>query len=170
MRHDDPLPERYAQLLSAAVGVPCPPSDCLEDVDGGFYCTCYLRAWAFEAQLRDHLKSRFGSDWFRRRAAGDLLRELWGLGQSLRAKQRQDLWTAERTLARRLHEATLKSDREDRAAKRRPQDPAPASKDYEKQDRDLAKRNLNMKFGPVPGPEKHRDETACFWRVHMDNI
>src|SRR5439155_21046221 len=37
-------------------------------------------------------------------------------------------------------------------------------------DRDLAKRNLNMKFGPVPGPEKHRDETACFWRVPMDNI
>ena len=59
--------------------------DYLEDVDGGFYCTCYLRAWAFEAQLRDHLKSRFGSDWFRRRAAGDLLRELWALGQSLRA-------------------------------------------------------------------------------------
>jgi hypothetical protein len=33
------VPERYAQLLSTAVGVPCPPSDCLEDVDGGFYCT-----------------------------------------------------------------------------------------------------------------------------------
>ena len=81
----DSLPERYAGHLSSAVGVPYPRGDYLEDVDGGFYCTCYLRAWAFEAQLRDHLRSRFGSDWFRRRAAGDLLRELWSLGQSLRA-------------------------------------------------------------------------------------
>ena len=81
----DSLPDRYAGHLSAAVGVPYPRGDYLEDVDGGFYCTCYLRAWAFEAQLRDHLRSRFGSDWFRRRAAGDLLRELWSLGQSLRA-------------------------------------------------------------------------------------
>ena len=76
----DTLPDRYAERLTAAVGVEYPRGDYLEDVDGGFYCTCYLRAWAFEAQLRDHLKSRFGSDWFRRRAAGDLLRELWGLG------------------------------------------------------------------------------------------
>jgi hypothetical protein len=81
----DTLPDRYAERLTAAVGVEYPRGDYLEDVDGGFYCTCYLRAWAFEAQLRDHLKSRFGSDWFRRRAAGDLLRELWGLGQSMRA-------------------------------------------------------------------------------------
>ena len=84
-RRSSHLPDRYAEHLSAAVGVPYPRGDYLEDVDGGFYCTCYLRAWAFEAQLRDHLKSRFGSDWFRRRAAGDLLRELWSLGQSLRA-------------------------------------------------------------------------------------
>jgi hypothetical protein len=81
------LPDRYAGHLSAAVGVPYPRTDYLEDVDGGFYCTCYLRAWAFEAQLRDHLRSRFGSDWFRRKAAGDLLRELWSLGQSLRADE-----------------------------------------------------------------------------------
>ena len=83
----DTLPDRYAGHLSTAVGVPCPRSDYLEDVDGGFYCTCYLRAWAFEAQLRDHLRSRFGTDWFRRKAAGDLLRELWSLGQSLRADE-----------------------------------------------------------------------------------
>jgi hypothetical protein len=83
----DTLPDRYAGHLSAAVGVTYPRTDYLEDVDGGFYCTCYLRAWAFEAQLRDHLRGRFGSDWFRRKAAGDLLRELWSLGQSLRADE-----------------------------------------------------------------------------------
>jgi hypothetical protein len=81
------LPERYAELQTAAVAVPFPPSDYLEDVDGGFYCTCYLRAWAFESQLSAWLRERFGGAWFRRREAGMLLRELWELGQSLDADQ-----------------------------------------------------------------------------------
>jgi len=81
------LPSRYAELLSAAVGVPYPPGDYLEDVDGGFYCTCYLRAWAFEAQLSDWLRDRFGSAWFGHREAGSSVRELWELGQSLDADQ-----------------------------------------------------------------------------------
>jgi hypothetical protein len=41
----------------------------------------YLRSWAFEAQLREFLRSEFGNAWFARREAGDLLRELWSLGQ-----------------------------------------------------------------------------------------
>jgi hypothetical protein len=81
------MPDRYAELLSSAVGVPYPATDYLEDVDGGFYCTCYLRAWAFESQLRDHLREQFGRDWFRRRRSGDLVRELWSLGQSQPAEQ-----------------------------------------------------------------------------------
>jgi len=79
------LPERYAELLSAAVGLRYPESDYLEDVDGGFYCTCYLRAWAFEAQLSDWLRERYGAAWFANRQAGSLVRELWELGQSLGA-------------------------------------------------------------------------------------
>ena len=79
------LPGRYAQLLSSAVGVPYPESDFLEDVDGGFYCTCYLRAWAFEAQLSEWLRERYGQSWFAQREAGTLVRELWELGQSLNA-------------------------------------------------------------------------------------
>ena len=41
----------------------------------------YLRAWAFEAQLRAYLRERFGNAWFSRREAGSLLRELWAEGQ-----------------------------------------------------------------------------------------
>jgi hypothetical protein len=81
------LPERYAELQTAAVAVPFPASDYLEDVDGGFYCTCYLRAWAFEAQLSAWLRERWGGAWFKRREAGMLLREVWELGQSLDADQ-----------------------------------------------------------------------------------
>ena len=82
----DDLPDRYAHHLSAGVGVPYPQSDYLEDVDDGFYCTCYLRAWAFEAQLRDHLRAEYGRAWFADPRAGALLRDMWSLGQSLRAE------------------------------------------------------------------------------------
>jgi hypothetical protein len=81
------LPARYAELLSGALGVPYQPTDYLVDVDDGFYCTSYLRAWAFEAALVDHLRSRFGHAWFADPRAGALLREMWGLGQSLRAEE-----------------------------------------------------------------------------------
>jgi len=80
------LPARYAELLSRAAGVAYPTTDYLNDVDDGFYCTCYLRAWALEAQLGDHLRTRFGNAWFASPEAGTLLRELWRLGQSLRAE------------------------------------------------------------------------------------
>jgi hypothetical protein len=77
----DALRPRYVELLGDAVKVEPSPSDFLGDVDPGFYCTSYLRSWAVEAQIRDHLRERFGEDWFARREAGSLLRELWELGQ-----------------------------------------------------------------------------------------
>jgi hypothetical protein len=81
------LPARYAEHLSAATGVAYPQTDYLEDVDDGFYCTCYLRAWAFEAALAEHLRAVYGPEWFAAPGAGELLRELWSLGQSLRAER-----------------------------------------------------------------------------------
>ena len=72
---------RYAELLTEALKIPANAESYLDDIDGSFYVTGYLRSWALEAQLRDFLRSEFGSDWFARRDAGDLLRELWSLGQ-----------------------------------------------------------------------------------------
>jgi len=72
---------RYAELLSDALKIPVHPESYLDDVDGGFYVIGYLRSWAFEAQLRDFLRGEFGNEWFARREAGNLLRELWSLGQ-----------------------------------------------------------------------------------------
>jgi hypothetical protein len=76
---------RYVELLGDALKVPPSDTDYLADIDEGFYASQYLRAWAFEAQLTDHLRSRFGNRWFAEPAAGGLLRELWRLGQSLPA-------------------------------------------------------------------------------------
>jgi hypothetical protein len=80
---DDPAPlaNRYVEILGDALKISPSPTDYLADVDAGFYCTEYLRAWAFEAQLKRFLREKFGSAWFTRRDAGSLVRELWAEGQ-----------------------------------------------------------------------------------------
>jgi hypothetical protein len=72
---------RYVELLADATKVEPAPADYLGDIDAGFYASEYLRAWAFEAQLRAYLREKFGNAWFSKRDAGALLRELWAEGQ-----------------------------------------------------------------------------------------
>jgi hypothetical protein len=78
---------RYVELLGAALKVEPSETDYLADIDSGFYVTEYLRSWAFEAQLRAHLRERFGNTWFVQREAGSLLRELWSEGQRINADE-----------------------------------------------------------------------------------
>jgi oligoendopeptidase F len=77
----------YLELLSDALKISPSPTDYLADLDPGFYASSYLRSWAFEAQLRDFLRERFGSTWFADRSAGSLLRELWSEGQRMNAEE-----------------------------------------------------------------------------------
>jgi hypothetical protein len=72
---------RYVELLADATKVEPASADYLGDIDAGFYASEYLRAWAFEAQLRGYLREKFGNAWFSKRDAGALLRELWAEGQ-----------------------------------------------------------------------------------------
>jgi hypothetical protein len=72
---------RYVELLGDALKVDPSDTEYLADIDDGFYASQYLRAWAFEAQLRNYLREQFGTAWFTRRDAGSLLRELWAEGQ-----------------------------------------------------------------------------------------
>src|SRR4051812_30725731 len=72
---------RCAELLTDALKLTANAESYLSDIDGSFYVTGYLRSWAFEAQLRDFLRSELGNEWFARREAGELLLELWSLGQ-----------------------------------------------------------------------------------------
>jgi hypothetical protein len=68
-------------LLGNALKVTPSDTDYLADIDDGFYASQYLRAWAFEAQLRAFLREKFGNAWFTRKDAGSLIRDLWGEGQ-----------------------------------------------------------------------------------------
>ena len=72
---------RYVELLGGALKVTPSDTDYLADIDEGFYASQYLRAWAFEAQLRTFLREKFGNAWFTRKDAGSLIRELWTEGQ-----------------------------------------------------------------------------------------
>lgn len=72
---------RYVELLGDALKVTPSDTDYLADIDDGFYSSQYLRAWAFEAQLRGFLREKFGNTWFTRKDAGSLIRELWSEGQ-----------------------------------------------------------------------------------------
>jgi hypothetical protein len=82
-----PLRKRYVEVLSDALKIEPSETDYLGDVDAGFYVTEYVRAWAFEAQLRRFFREKFGSTWFAQRSAGSLLRELWSEGQRLNADE-----------------------------------------------------------------------------------
>lgn len=81
------MPARYVELQREATLIEPSAADFLRDLDEGFYCTSYLRAWAFEARVRAHLCTRFGSAWFESPEAGKLLRELWSRGQRLSADE-----------------------------------------------------------------------------------
>jgi hypothetical protein len=90
------LADRYAELLSAAVRVEWPRQTFLADVDPGFYCTAYLRAWALETHLRRHLRRQFGPAWFEDPEAGATLRALWRDGQRLSPEEMLRELTGER--------------------------------------------------------------------------
>jgi hypothetical protein len=82
-RSDNPRSKskRYADLLTTCLGIRYNAADYLFDVDDGFYAARYLRAWAFEAQLRRRLQEDFGEQWFFKTEAGTYLKRLWSMGQ-----------------------------------------------------------------------------------------
>jgi oligoendopeptidase F len=86
---DDPtkLAGRYVEILGDALKIEPAAADYLADIDASFYVTGYLRSWAFEAQFRTHLRERYDKDWFTKREAGMLLRELWETGSSMTADE-----------------------------------------------------------------------------------
>ncbi|MSQ23376.1 MAG: hypothetical protein EXR58_02320 [Chloroflexi bacterium] len=71
----------YDDLMSQNLGATYGPESFLTDVDDGFYCAAYLRAWIFEAQHRRFLLKEFDQEWFRNPKAGRFLVELWREGQ-----------------------------------------------------------------------------------------
>jgi hypothetical protein len=70
----------YEEYLTEATGVRYRRDGYLSDMDAGFYSADYLRAWIRSAQLRQHLASEVGADWWRSPQTGELLRALFWEG------------------------------------------------------------------------------------------
>ncbi len=81
------MSRRYVELLGDALKIEPSPTDYLGDIDGSFYVTGYLRSWALQTQLRNHLRERLGHDWFASRETGNLLQELWSEGSRMNADE-----------------------------------------------------------------------------------
>jgi len=72
---------RYAELMTDAVRVRFDETERLRSLDDAFYSADFLRASAFEAQMREYLKTQFGQRWWASRRAGETLVDLWNTGQ-----------------------------------------------------------------------------------------
>jgi hypothetical protein len=83
----DEMAAFYSRRLSSAMMVEVPAENYLVDVDDGFYCASYLRAWMLEGALRMMLQDRYGMEWFREPAAGAWIKQLWAHGQHFTAEQ-----------------------------------------------------------------------------------
>jgi len=71
----------YRQILSSVNLIEYPEENYLKDVDGGFYCTNYIKAWIFQSQLEEYIHRKFGYNWYKKKEAGSFIRELWSCGQ-----------------------------------------------------------------------------------------
>ena len=78
---------KYREILSSVNLMEYPEENYLKDVDEGFYCTNYIRAWVFESQIKDYMHRKFGYDWYRKKKAGFFLREIWSYGQKYSASE-----------------------------------------------------------------------------------
>jgi hypothetical protein len=83
----DEADARYRELLREWTGAEPDGRSHLFASDLTFQSADYLRGWIAEAHLRACLCERFGRDWYRRAAAGRLLKELWETGGRYTAEE-----------------------------------------------------------------------------------
>jgi hypothetical protein len=73
--------ERYAELMTDAARVRFDGTERLRSLDDAFYSADFLRASAFEAQMREYMRTRFGVRWWASRKAGETLIDIWNTGR-----------------------------------------------------------------------------------------
>ena len=79
-RVDGGTADGYAENLTEATGFAYRSDAFLLDLDAGFYSADYLRGWVRAAQLRSHLVTTIGPEWWCRKETGELLTHLYREG------------------------------------------------------------------------------------------
>ena len=72
---------RYAELMTDAARVRFDGTERLRSLDDAFHSADFLRASAFESQMREYLKTRFGVRWWASLKAGETLIDIWNTGR-----------------------------------------------------------------------------------------
>jgi hypothetical protein len=72
---------RYAESMTDAARIRFGGTERLRSLDDAFYSADFLRASAFEAQMREYLKTHFGVRWWASSKAGETLIDLWNTGR-----------------------------------------------------------------------------------------
>jgi hypothetical protein len=71
----------YAELMTDAARVRFDGTERLRSLDAALHSADFLRASAFESQMREYLKTHFGLRWWASRKAGETLIDLWNTGR-----------------------------------------------------------------------------------------
>ncbi len=79
--------DNFAAIMEQCTGIVHEPESCLEDTGAPMDAANYLRGWIAEAMLAEHLRLRFGRDWFKSRPAGTFLKEIWETGNLYRTEE-----------------------------------------------------------------------------------
>src|SRR5262249_22186332 len=72
---------RFKELMTDAVRVRYDETEHLRVLDSAFRSAAFLRACAFESQMREYLKTKFGLHWWASPKTGEMLIDLWNIGQ-----------------------------------------------------------------------------------------
>jgi hypothetical protein len=72
---------RYVESMTDAARVRFDGTERLRSLDDAFHSADFLRASAFEAQMREYLKTHFGVRWWASRKAGETLIDVWNTGR-----------------------------------------------------------------------------------------
>jgi hypothetical protein len=71
----------YTESMTDATRVRFDGTERLRSLDAAFQSADFLRASAFEAQMREYLKTHFGLRWWASRKGGETLIDLWNAGR-----------------------------------------------------------------------------------------
>jgi hypothetical protein len=95
-RRPEERPAAVAGAFRERIGLGVDPSAASFYLDDGLYACEYARGFAFAASLREDLRIRFGRRFWKSRATGDFLRELWWTGNRYdTASMSRRLWHEE---------------------------------------------------------------------------
>jgi hypothetical protein len=86
-RSFDDAPHIYSETMQLHTGLRHTPELWSADLADPFACADYLRGWALEAMLREHLCTRYGTGWAGNRSAAGFLKEIWETGLLYRADE-----------------------------------------------------------------------------------